>query len=1108
MNSMETEVSTWRERVPTVLGWYAFMAALWCLILAIFRGLHRESIAHFISWLIGLGGFYPSGKFSLVLLYIFFAYLCAVRKNIAIWIYLLVQSFNLVWQFFSIWFVNQIPVSFPLWHAYAVDLFEIVIFLCCAGIAFLARDSFKGKVILKRATISFTYLFVSQGLLYLVGYFIISYLSAFYATRLNVHHWLLKRLFGLPVEDFLPIWVYPVPSIRITTLLLSTVSALNVLIAIFLFFYGERLPARNREDDLHLRRLITQWGHLDSLSYYATSDARAQVFSPDGQAAITYAVACGVALSGGDPVGNPASWGKAIKAWQQLCYQMGYIPAVISASEAGASAYRKAGMKVHSFGDEAIIQTSKFDFRNPFFKPLIAASRRVKRAGVEIEIRRQATILPAEIMELTLAANNFRTGDERGFSMALDRIFAPEDDQQMVVVARDNNKDIQALLTFVPWGTRGLSLNLMRRSKTAPNGIIEAMVLQLIEVCCDQKIENISLNFAMFRQAFAESKAVDAYLIPHLKGKILRFLSRFWQLESLYESNARYAPEWKERFFCVSANPFTTLALTASGILEGFLPAPRILVPTCPIDYSIDQEYLTELAKMRKDLVVENLKYMPNEQTRIRMAKVAQLKLRQREPYPAGFDLGKNVKEIDLLQYAIGEDLKCHGRLVAKRNHGGVVFWDLFGEGKYLQIVLEQDGLSSTDWEDLPLLDLGDCIYVEGKVGRTRSGELSLIADKWKLVAKALRPGPHPKVALDVRTRTRKRTMALMNDETALFLLRSRSQIMASVRKTLAESGYIEVETPMLQAVQGGANARPFVTHANAYSTNVFMRIAPELYLKRLAIAGMEAIFEMGRSFRNEGADLTHNPEFTSLEAYKAGADYQIMRELTQKLIQQAAVAVHGKEVIWRPVTAATKDKPVVATIEGQDYYEYDISGQWPVKSVYEAVSEAVGTTVTTATTVNELLQLCRAHQIETTPGADHGALIGNLYDELVEENTEFPTFYQDFPVSSSPLTRQHRQDPALAERWDLVAFGMELGTAYTELTDPAEQRARFTEQSLAAAGGDPEAMSLDEDFLECLELGMLPTGGLGLGMDRVAMLVTGGNIRQVLAFPFVKPSA
>jgi lysyl-tRNA synthetase class 2 len=311
-----------------------------------------------------------------------------------------------------------------------------------------------------------------------------------------------------------------------------------------------------------------------------------------------------------------------------------------------------------------------------------------------------------------------------------------------------------------------------------------------------------------------------------------------------------------------------------------------------------------------------------------------------------------------------------------------------------------------------------------------------------------------------------------------------------AVREELHARGFLEVETPVLHTLHGGANARPFRTHINAYDLQLYLRIALELHLKRLLVGGIEKVYEIGRIFRNEGADSTHNPDFTMLEAYEAYGDYDTIGALTRDLILAAARAALGGTVLRRP-----------------DGSEVDIGGPWRSQPVLEAVSEALGEKVSTETAETELRALAARAAVELAPGWGAGKIVLELYEHLVEARTVAPTFYRDFPVEVSPLVRKHREDPLLAERWDLVAFGTEIGTGYSELNDPADQRARLTAQSLEAAGGDPEAMELDEDFLRALEYGMPPAGGMGMGIDRLLIMLTGAGIRETILFPLVRPA-
>ena len=391
-------------------------------------------------------------------------------------------------------------------------------------------------------------------------------------------------------------------------------------------------------------------------------------------------------------------------------------------------------------------------------------------------------------------------------------------------------------------------------------------------------------------------------------------------------------------------------------------------------------------------------------------------------------------------------------------------------------------------------IDLGDHVAVTGEVMATHKGELSVRATSVQLTSKALRPLPDKHKGLsDPDARVRARYVDLIVRPDARTTAYQRATVVRSVRDSLHARGFTEVETPILQTIHGGANARPFETHINAYDLDLYLRIATELHLKRLVVGGMEKVFEIGRQFRNEGADFKHNPEFTSLEVYETYGDYETMRVLTQEVIQEAATAVYGAPVARRRDASGT-------------LVEHDLSGDWPVKTICQAVSEALGEEVTADTPLRELVRHAERIGLELDLDPSWGFVLEEIYGELCEGQTTTPVFYTDFPKENAPLTRSHRRDPRLAEKWDLVMFGAEQGTAYSELVDPVDQRERLVAQSLLAAAGDAEAMQVDEDFLEALEYGMPPTGGMGLGIDRLVMNLTGLSIRDTILFPLVKP--
>jgi len=484
------------------------------------------------------------------------------------------------------------------------------------------------------------------------------------------------------------------------------------------------------------------------------------------------------------------------------------------------------------------------------------------------------------------------------------------------------------------------------------------------------------------------------------------------------------------------------------------------------------------------------------EQVRVRLEKRARMLEAGIDPYPVSYPRTALAAEVRAEHgslppdTATGETVAVAGRVILSRIGGKLCFATLRDGSGDIQVMIS---LARVGEQELARwkrdVDLGDHVGVTGEVITSRSGELSVLADSFAITAKSLRPLPEKHAGLtDPESRVRQRYVDLIVNPQARRLAETRSAVVQSVRSTLVSRGYLEVETPILTPLHGGANARPFVTHYNAYDSQVYLRIALELYLKRLLVGGIEKVFEIGRNFRNEGVDTTHNPEFSMLEAYEAYGDYNTIAELTQTLAQGAAVAAFGSTVITRA-----------------DGSQYDIGGQWRSLSVHEAISAKAGQEVTPDTGLPELLKLCEQLDVPLQPSWNRGQVILEMYERLVEKQTVEPTFYRDFPVEVSPLTRQHRTDPRLAERWDLVAFGAELGTGYSELVDPVVQRERLTAQSLLAAGGDPEAMQLDEDFLLALEHAMPPTGGMGMGIDRLVIMLTGENIRETILFPFVR---
>ncbi|WP_375424862.1 lysine--tRNA ligase [uncultured Friedmanniella sp.] len=490
---------------------------------------------------------------------------------------------------------------------------------------------------------------------------------------------------------------------------------------------------------------------------------------------------------------------------------------------------------------------------------------------------------------------------------------------------------------------------------------------------------------------------------------------------------------------------------------------------------------------------------------RVRKGKRARLLAEGREPYPVGVPRSHELREVRQQwgHLATGEETEdvvaVTGRVVFVRNTGKLCFATLqeglspTDNGTRLQMMLSltevgEDALAAWKAD----VDLGDFVWVRGRVISSRRGELSVLAGEWGMAAKALRPMPSGlhdlNRELSDETRVRQRYADLTVREAARQMVRTRAAVTRSIRETLHRAGYLEIETPVLQLVHGGAQARPFSTHLNAFDTDMTLRIALELFLKRAVVGGVDQVYELGRIFRNEGIDSTHSAEFTMLEFYEAWGDQRTVAALTQQIIVDVADLLGSRQV---------------ETAAGM----VDLDGEWPWLGVYPGLSAVLGTEVTPATSAAELRTVAERHGVAVEPGWDAEKLVIELFGELVEPTLLQPTFVCDYPPRAQPLARPHRSDPHLIEAWDLIIGGMERGTGFSELVDPVIQRERLTEQSLAAADGDAEAMQLDEEFLAALEFGAPPMGGVGLGIDRLVMLFTDVGIRETILFPLLKPA-
>jgi lysyl-tRNA synthetase class 2 len=489
------------------------------------------------------------------------------------------------------------------------------------------------------------------------------------------------------------------------------------------------------------------------------------------------------------------------------------------------------------------------------------------------------------------------------------------------------------------------------------------------------------------------------------------------------------------------------------------------------------------------------------EQMQVRLDKRAAILAQGRETYPVHVDRTHSLKQVrdGWGQLEAGEETQdavgIGGRVVFLRTSGKLCFATLADgftaddPGERLQVMVSLAEVGEKSLEDWKTdVDLGDFVFVKGRVIASRRGELSVLASEWAIASKALRPLPVLHKELSEETRVRQRYADLIVRPEARDMLRTRSAVMRSVRATLHDEGFLEVETPTLQTIHGGAAARPFRTHLNAFDIDMTMRIALELYLKRAMVGGADRVYEIGRIFRNEGIDSSHSAEFTMLESYAAWGDQFTIAATTQRIIVDAADRALGTRI----VPGHTGD--------------IDLDGDWPWVSFYPGLSAALGEEITPQTPIERLHAIADERGITYKPGTGAGKLAMELFGEIVEHTLVAPTFVCDYPAVAQPLARPHRDDPRLVEAWDLIVDGVERATGFSELIDPVIQRERLTEQSLAAAAGDLEAMQLDEDFLAALELGAPPMGGMGLGIDRLLMLFTGAGIRETILFPLLRP--
>ncbi|MEU1984663.1 bifunctional lysylphosphatidylglycerol synthetase/lysine--tRNA ligase LysX [Nocardia sp. NPDC019395] len=871
--------------------------------------------------------------------------------------------------------------------------------------------------------------------------------------------------------------------------------------------------ALTEADETALRGLLNGPDPVGSTDYSTTRRDRCVVFTPNGRAAIGFRVELGICLALGDPIGARDCWPQAVEAWQRHARRFGWPVAVIGASENGVPLYRRAGLTAVQSGAEALLDTRTFSLAAPELRPVRDAVGRLRKQGMTVRIRRRRDIGTAEFARLAVAAEQWgHTETERAYPLPLGRLGDRRDDDCLLVEAVSADDHVVGVLSLVPWGRTGVTLELLRRKPGSPEEINDLLIAEFALHAEQHGIEQVSLNFTVFRSVFEAAgqrsrprashgiRSVPATVTSLLGGArtLPLAFSHWWQLDRLYRSGFRYQPRWTPRFVMTPSTQDLPRIAVAAARAEGLLPRWKGGAgaftytgrhPAAPASVAAGPRETSVPAPETEPAPAHD--HRP-EQVRVRTAKLDRLAAANIDPYPRPFPPTHTVAAARRVPR--GTTVRVSGRLLRLRDCGGVLFAVVRDWTSDIQLLLDRDRLGAGRCAEFAeLFDLGDLISVSGQLGYSRRGELSLLVADWRMLGKCLRPLPDKWHGLtDPDARMRRGYLDLMIDRDARELLARRSAVLRSLRDALHDCGFLEVSSPVLQPGPGTGTARSMRTHIDADNADLHLRVAPELALKRLCVGGVEKVFELGPSFRNTRAGARHLPEFTLLEAYEAHGDHQQMMTLCRQLVQQAALAANDSMIAMRP-------RP------GGSLEAVDLSGEWRVRSMYEALAQETGTEITPDTELSDLRELCEKADIACQPGWNHGRIVYALYQRLVAETTSEPTFYTDLPISVSPLARPHRRRPGVAERWDLVAGGIELGTGRSELTDPVELRRRFAAQSRLVAGGGPATLGLDEEFLCALEHAMPPTGGLSLGVERVLMLLTGRTIRETQTFPLVR---
>ena len=881
----------------------------------------------------------------------------------------------------------------------------------------------------------------------------------------------------LPVQQF---WIY----VLLTSAALSLIAGYTIFSTFGASKYEER--SLTAEDELHIRKLLVEYGEQDSLGYFATRRDKRAIFASDRKAAITYRIVGGVSLASADPIGSENSWPAAIRDWRREAVANGLIPAVLACSERGARRYEQHGLRVLELGDEAIIDVQGFWETNRQRAPLLKAARRLHAAGFKARARRQKDIPEIELQQIRIRSEQWREaeGQRRGFSMALSRLGEAADERCVLVTALSPEGSVQGVLSLVPWGRHGLSLDFMCTNRSSQSGLCEFMIHELVAASPGLGVLRISLNFVMFRSIFEQAGRLGAGAFILGYRSLLRLLSRVVQLESLYRFTVKCDPQWQTKFSCIprviQVPRITWMSLTA----EGYLPYwGRI---STQHGEAHTDNFICAVQDINKGLSGAKTETALSWIEKLRHDKLNLYRTAGYEPYMSLFSPDSRIASIRKqfcelsCDTSSGKSCKLAGRIMAKREMGKVCFLALSDFTGHIQAILDSRRLGRTQFKDMVRqIDTGDLLGVKGEISKSKKGELSVLVFEWVLTAKCLNPLPGKYAgAVGGCNQEQLSLIDLMTCQESRMRIYLKSCVMSALRACLAQQDFLEVEPPpgLLQKrnpqedigiSRGSAQKSPYLHNGDG------------LYPKRLCAAGMSRVFKFSRSTCKTQGQAS-DEEITILDVFQTYKSYLGTLDMVRQLVQQAAYAVYGREILRQQ------------TSEG--IVEVDIAGQWPITTVHTAVATALNAPITTKTPHDEIIGACNLSGVETPVGASNDQLVMCAFEQQVIPKTEPPTFYIDYPLSCSPFTRQHKNDAGLAERWSLVAFGVEIGTGSSELTDPIEYQRQLHIGSNVADSHYSNFGDLEAELLRVLEYGMPPTSSFKLTIGRLLTILVSSN--------------